>query len=67
MKTVGIVIDKWKLSVFEKYLDAAKFSYKRHPGLTDDTLLLKVKTEFVSTLQPVVEAAQEECKNTTNI
>lgn len=61
MKTVGIAIDDWKLPVFKRHLDRAGYRYTEHPGLTKNTLLLKVKTEFVSGLQPVVEAAQKEC------
>ena len=61
MKTVGIAIDDWKLPVFKRHLDRAGYAYTEHPGLTKNTLLLKVKTEFVSDLQPVVEAAQKEC------
>ena len=60
MKTAGVVIDDWKLSIFKRHLDAAGFTYTQHPGLTKDTLLLKVKTEWISTLQPVIEAAQKE-------
>ena len=61
MKTVGIAIDDWKLPVFKRHLDRAGYAYTEHPGLPKNTLLLKVKTEFVSDLQPVVEAAQKEC------
>lgn len=61
MKTVGIAIDDWKLPVFKRHLDRAGYSYTEHTGLTKNTLLLKVKTEFVSDLQPIVEAAQKEC------
>lgn len=62
MKTAGIAIDKWKLPIFKRHLDDAGYSYTEHPGLTADTLLLKVKTEFVAPLQKVVEAAQQECR-----
>ena len=61
MKTVGIAIDDWKLPVFKRHLDRAGYSYTQHPGLTKDTLFLKVKAEFVSDLQPIIEAAQKEC------
>lgn len=63
MKTAGIAIDKWKLAIFKRHLDAAGYSYTEHPGLTADSLFLKVKTDFVAPLQKVVEAAQLECKS----
>jgi len=62
MKVAGIAIDPWKLAIFKRHLDEAGFSYTEHPGKT--MTVLKVKTEFVATLQPVVEAAQLECKMT---
>jgi hypothetical protein len=62
MKVVGIVIDKWKLPVFKRHLETAGFPFTEHPGVTTDTLLLKVETNFVATLQPVIEAAQRECR-----
>ena len=42
---------------------APGYSYTEHPGLTADSLFLKVKTDFVAPLQKVVEAAQLECKS----
>ena len=63
MKTAGIVIDDWKLPIFQRHLDAAGFAYTQHPGLTTGTLLLKVTTDWISTLQPIVEAAQQEAQN----
>lgn len=62
MKTAGVAIDAWKLPIFKKHLDAAGYSYTEHPGVTAGTLFLKVKTERIATLQPVIEKAQEECK-----
>ena len=62
MKTIGIAIDRWKLPIFKKHLDAAEYRFTEHPGLTKDTMLLKVTARFASDLQPVVEAAQTECR-----
>jgi len=62
MKTAGIAIDKWKLPIFKRHLEGAGYSYTEHPGLTADTMLLKVKAEFIAPLQKVVEAAQKECR-----
>lgn len=61
MKTAGVVIDAWKLPVFRRHLDAAKREYTEHPGITADTLTLKVKYEWVHELQPIVQAANDEC------
>ena len=57
MKTAGIVIDSWKLTIFSKHLTAARFAFTQHPGITPGTLLLKVETEDVETLHPIVQAA----------
>lgn len=57
----GVAIDKWKLKIFEKHLKDAGFSWTRHPGLTADTLLLKVPCESAAALQPTIEAAQLAC------
>lgn len=61
MKTAGVIIDSWKLSIFKKYLDAANFSYTENHGI-DNTIVLKVEYKCVSELQPVVEAAEKKCK-----
>lgn len=65
MKTAGVVIDAWKLPVFKRHLDAAKYLYTEKPGLTSDTLTLLVKFEWVRELQPILQAAAEECANTS--
>lgn len=62
-QTAGIAIDNWKLPIFKRHLDAGGFSYTEHPGLTADALVLKVETPTIAILQPVVEAAQQECGN----
>jgi len=61
MMKAGVVIDNWKLSIFKKHLDDAKYSYEEHPGVTKDTLLLQVKTKQIATLKPVIEKANTEC------
>jgi hypothetical protein len=63
VRTAGIVIDAWKLAIFRRHLDGGGFTYSEHPGLTPDTITLKVKTERIAPLQRVVEAAQLECKS----
>lgn len=65
MKTAAIAIDRWKLPVFKRRLDAAEFAFTEHPGVTADTMILKVPYEegsnFVA-LSALVRAAQLECK-----
>lgn len=61
MKTAAVVLDSWKLPVFKKRLDRAGFSYEQAPGLTADTITLRVKYEWVADLQPIIEAANKEC------
>lgn len=60
MKTAAIAIDRWKLPIFKRHLDTAEYAFTEHPGLTPDTMFLKVKTDFITSLQPIVEAAQKE-------
>lgn len=60
-KVAGVVIDSWKLAIFKKHLDAAGYQYTEHPGITSDTLVLRVKYEWVAELKPIVEAANAEC------
>jgi len=63
MKTAGVVIDDWKLPIFKRHLDEAGCTYTEHPGITDGTLTLRVQYEWVATLKPIIEAANEECRN----
>lgn len=61
MKTAAVVIDRWKLPIFKRYLDNCKCTYTESPGITKDTLLLKVEYDFVANLKPIIEAANAEC------
>lgn len=63
MKTAGVVIDDWKLTVFRRHLDAAGCAYTEHSGVTDGTLTLRVRYEWVATLKPIIDAANMECAN----
>jgi hypothetical protein len=63
VKTAGIAIDSWKLPIFKKHLEAAGYAYTQHLGLTADTLLLKVKTERLALLLPIVKKANAECQS----
>jgi hypothetical protein len=60
MKTAAIVIDSYKLPIFKKHLDTAGYSYTEYPGITENTMLLKVKFDWAINLKPVIEAANKE-------
>lgn len=57
----GVVIDDWKLPIFKRHLDAAGYKYTQHP-FTENTLTLKVTCEWVHKLQPIIKAANDECR-----
>jgi len=61
MKTVGVVIDAWKLHIFKKHIDAAGFTYSEQPGITNGTHLIRVKCEWIAELKTTIEAANQEC------
>lgn len=61
MKTVGIVIDDWKLPIFERHLDKADLVYDERP-FTNNTTLLKVACTFIHDAHKVVMAANTECE-----
>lgn len=61
MKTAAVVIDRHKLDTFKRYLTTAGYDFTEHPGVTPETLTLKVKCKWVAKLQPIIEAANKEC------
>jgi hypothetical protein len=67
MPKAGIVIDNWKLPIFERHLTKAGYAYKWTPGFTEDTGVLTVEltrpTE-AATLHPIVKAANDEAART---
>jgi len=63
MASAAIVIDNWKLPIFEKHLTQAGYAYKWAPGLTHDTGVLSVELSRptqAATLHPIVKAANDE-------
>ena len=56
----GIAIDSWKESIFEHRLKAAGYDFTKGPGVTEDTLMLKVTTNDPKSLYDVVRAANQE-------
>ena len=61
MKKAAVVIDAHKLKIFEDALERAGFKWKRHPGVTPDTLNLKVEYDDTTfdKLHKVTAAANE--------
>lgn len=59
---IGIAIDDWKLAVFTKHLERAGYVTSLHPGVSEKTLTLIVKTEDPIKLQKVVSQANDECR-----
>ena len=64
MLKIAIVVDDWKLSIFERHLTQAGYEYEKGSGITDNTRLLNVKTENVEALAAVVQAANTEATRT---
>lgn len=56
----GIFIDDYKLPVFKRYLDEAKYNYEVGKGLADDMLMITVETNDAAALGEVVKAANFE-------
>ncbi len=64
MMKVAIAIDDWKLPIFQKTLDKKGYKYTKHPGLTPNTLFLKVETDTIGKLQPIIERMNQEAAET---
>lgn len=60
MKIAGVAIDKYKLPVFKKHLDGAGYTFTESPGLSPETLILKVPYKWVHELKSIIEAANKE-------
>ncbi len=60
MQKAGIILDDWKLPIFEKALDDAGFEYEQSPGITEGTLLITVETDDLHALGLVVQKTNDE-------
>lgn len=60
-KKAAVAIDKYKLKAFEDAFRRADFKWTRHPGVTPDTLTLKVEYDDTTfdKLNKVVSATNE--------
>lgn len=61
---IGIVIDDWKIIIFDRRLKRAGFTYEKHPGVTADSLMLVVITDEKTKLAKVIKEANTEAYNT---
>jgi len=63
MKASALAIDSWKLLIFEKHLNDAKYPFIQGPGDTEDVLFLKVAYEdgHRDEMLVVMKAASDEC------
>lgn len=64
MKTAGVFIDAWKLTIFERTLRESGYTWTQHPGLAPKTLLLKVATDNMQALAQVILRANQEAART---
>lgn len=53
----GIIIDYWKLSIFESHLKRAGYVYNVGPGITAETKLITVVFEDKDAVEKVVREA----------
>lgn len=63
-KKAGIAIETWTLSIFERHLKQAGYTFKNTGNLTPDTLLLTVETTNSEALAEVLKAAFGESART---
>lgn len=67
MNKVGIVIDNWKLPIFERHLQQSGYSFEAPggpDGFTPGTMALTVQTPNIEALGEVIKAANEEAAKT---
>lgn len=60
----GIVIDAWKLPIFERHLTQSGYSFTNAGPLVAGTLFLSVETTNAEALQEVLKAANTEAAKT---
>ena len=54
MPTAAIVCDDWKLPTFKRILTEAGYKFTEHPGVTPDTVTLKVVATNMTILGEVI-------------
>lgn len=64
MQKAVIVIDAWKLSIFERHLAQSGYTHENKGALTKGSLALSVFTTNLEALGEVVKAANTEAAQT---
>jgi hypothetical protein len=57
---VGVVLDAWKLPIFERRLAAEHVVYEKSPVLSNDTMALFIETSDPQKIQRIARAANDE-------
>lgn len=67
-KTAAVIIDDWKLPVFERLLNKEKYVFKNAGSFNPNSLTLKVNYEETeqTKLHSLLMEAQNECRRTKN-
>lgn len=63
----GVILERWKLPIFKRRLEAAGWTFEQFPGLTPDLATLQVlytDQPDRDALQVVLAAAMAEAKST---
>lgn len=63
-KKAAVALDTWKLPIFERHLRTAGYTWEHAGALTDDSLVLTVKTTNLQALAQVVLKANQEAART---
>lgn len=63
-KKAGIVIDPWKLPIFDRHLTQSGYTFENAGLLHKDGLLLRVDTQNVQALAEILKAANTEAAMT---
>ncbi len=63
-KKAAIAIDPWKLSIFERHLTQAGYTFTNAGNISPEALLLRVDTTNLEALGVVLEAANTEAART---
>lgn len=64
LRKIAVVIDPWKLEIFQRHLTQAGYAFKNAGHLSEESLLLRVDTTNPEALSHVVRAANTEAART---
>lgn len=63
MSIAGVVIDDWKLKIFEKGLKDEGYTYDTVPGISKGTLFLRVNTDDLEKLKSALGRLNQQAAN----